>query len=188
MLIPCSPPPGKALGKSTVVPVPYEKMVRDQSAVVVQGLPEGVAFKHPEHYDLATLKWILENKAGISFIIKRWGAFSCVAHVFVRTWWLNYNCLIQMLFVLLLMHGFVFFFHADLSLSRRNSSVSTFLCLHGSLLEFWFWVYDVRHFWVRVSEQPVAAHEVNTWSHVVSVMCPLTGSVFYKILRVIWLT
>ncbi|XP_017453859.1 general transcription factor II-I isoform X11 [Rattus norvegicus] len=62
---------GKALGKSTVVPVPYEKMLRDQSAVAVQGLPEGVAFKHPEHYDLATLKWILENKAGISFIIKR---------------------------------------------------------------------------------------------------------------------
>ena len=51
--------------------VPYEKMLRDQSAVVVQGLPEGVAFKHPENYDLATLKWILENKAGISFIIKR---------------------------------------------------------------------------------------------------------------------
>lgn len=64
-------PSGKALGKSTVVPVPYEKMLRDQSAVVVQGLPEGVAFKHPENYDLATLKWILENKTGISFIIKR---------------------------------------------------------------------------------------------------------------------
>ncbi|KAM5262115.1 general transcription factor II-I isoform 5-T5 [Hipposideros larvatus] len=62
---------GKALGKSTVVPVPYEKILRDQSAVVVQGLPEGVAFKHPENYDLATLKWILENKAGISFVIKR---------------------------------------------------------------------------------------------------------------------
>ncbi|XP_060029498.1 general transcription factor II-I isoform X5 [Erinaceus europaeus] len=62
---------GKALGKSTVVPVPYEKMLRDQSAVVVQGLPEGVTFKHPENYDLPTLKWILENKAGISFIIKR---------------------------------------------------------------------------------------------------------------------
>ncbi|ELW61363.1 General transcription factor II-I [Tupaia chinensis] len=65
---------GKALGKSTVVPVPYEKMLRDQSAVVVQGLPEGVAFKHPENYDLATLKWILENKAGISFIIKSCGS------------------------------------------------------------------------------------------------------------------
>lgn len=71
LLIPHLLPTGKALGKSTVVPVPYEKMLRDQSAVAVQGLPEGVAFKHPEHYDLATLKWILENKAGISFIIKR---------------------------------------------------------------------------------------------------------------------
>ncbi|KAM6315622.1 general transcription factor II-I isoform 5-T6 [Podargus strigoides] len=62
---------GKALGKSTVVPVPYEKIQRDQSAVVVQGLPEGLAFKHPANYDISTLKWILENKSGISFIIKR---------------------------------------------------------------------------------------------------------------------
>ncbi|KAM8797345.1 general transcription factor II-I [Eudromia elegans] len=62
---------GKALGKSTVVPVPYEKIHRDQSAVVVQGLPEGLAFKHPANYDVSTLKWILENKSGISFIIKR---------------------------------------------------------------------------------------------------------------------
>lgn len=72
IILPClSLLSGKALGKSTVVPVPYEKMLRDQSAVAVQGLPEGVAFKHPENYDLATLKWILENKTGISFIIKR---------------------------------------------------------------------------------------------------------------------
>ncbi|NXI44769.1 GTF2I factor, partial [Galbula dea] len=62
---------GKALGKSTVVPVPYEKIQRDQSAVVVQGLPEGLAFKHPASYDASTLKWILENKSGISFLIKR---------------------------------------------------------------------------------------------------------------------
>ncbi|XP_075576402.1 general transcription factor II-I isoform X4 [Pelecanus crispus] len=62
---------GKALGKSTVVPVPYEKIQRDQSAVVVQGLPEGLAFKHPANYDVSTLKWILENKSGISFVIKR---------------------------------------------------------------------------------------------------------------------
>eukprot|EP00069_Balaena_mysticetus_P016586 bmy_00389T0 len=46
-------------------------MLRDQAAVVVQGLPEGVPFQHPENYDLATLKWILENKAGISFLINR---------------------------------------------------------------------------------------------------------------------
>uniref|UniRef100_A0A0D9S064 GTF2I repeat domain containing 2B n=1 Tax=Chlorocebus sabaeus TaxID=60711 RepID=A0A0D9S064_CHLSB len=62
---------GKALGTTVMVPVPYEKMLRDQSAVVVQGLPEGVAFQHPENYNLETLKWILENKAGISFIINR---------------------------------------------------------------------------------------------------------------------
>ncbi|NWX42244.1 GTF2I factor, partial [Steatornis caripensis] len=67
---------GKALGKSTVVPVPYEKIQRDQSAVVVQGLPEGLAFQHPANYDVSTLKWILENKSGISFIIKRLFALS----------------------------------------------------------------------------------------------------------------
>ncbi|NXS94036.1 GTF2I factor, partial [Jacana jacana] len=62
---------GKALGKSTVVPVPYERIQRDQSAVVVRGLPEGLTFKHPANYDVSTLKWILENKSRISFIIKR---------------------------------------------------------------------------------------------------------------------
>ncbi|XP_057603550.1 general transcription factor II-I repeat domain-containing protein 2 isoform X2 [Hippopotamus amphibius kiboko] len=69
---------GKALGTTAMVPVPYEKMLRDQAAVVVQGLPEGVPFQHPENYDLATLKWILENKAGISFIINR--PFLCPAN------------------------------------------------------------------------------------------------------------
>uniref|UniRef100_A0A8C7ELN2 SPIN-DOC-like zinc-finger domain-containing protein n=1 Tax=Neovison vison TaxID=452646 RepID=A0A8C7ELN2_NEOVI len=63
---------GKALGTTAMVPVPYEKMLRDPGAVAVQGLPEGVAFQPPENYGLATLKWILENKAGISFIINRW--------------------------------------------------------------------------------------------------------------------
>ena len=63
--------PGKVLGTTAMVPVPYEKMLTDQEAIVVQGLPEGVPFQHPENYDLATLKWILENKAGISFLINR---------------------------------------------------------------------------------------------------------------------
>lgn len=62
-----------------MVPVPYEKIQRDQSAVVVQGLPEGLAFKHPANYDVSTLKWILENKSGISFIIKRLFALSCAS-------------------------------------------------------------------------------------------------------------
>ena len=60
-----------------MVPVPYEKIQRDQFAVVVQGLPKGLAFKHPANYDVSTLKWILENKSGISFIIKRFFAHSC---------------------------------------------------------------------------------------------------------------
>ncbi|KAM8778008.1 general transcription factor II-I repeat domain-containing protein 2 isoform 2-T2 [Rhynchonycteris naso] len=62
---------GKALGTAAMVPVPYDKMLQDQSAVVVQGLPEGITFQHPENYDLVTLRWILENKEGISFIINR---------------------------------------------------------------------------------------------------------------------
>ncbi|GAB1290249.1 General transcription factor II-I repeat domain-containing protein 2 [Apodemus speciosus] len=61
----------KALGTTALVPVPYEQMLQDEAAVVVQGLPEGLAFQHPDNYSLASLKWILENKAGISFIIKR---------------------------------------------------------------------------------------------------------------------
>ncbi|KAM4760372.1 general transcription factor II-I isoform 9-T9 [Cyanocitta cristata] len=62
---------GKALGKSTVVPVPYEEIQRDHSAVTVQGLPEGLTFKHPSNYDISTLKWILDNKSEISFSINR---------------------------------------------------------------------------------------------------------------------
>ncbi|XP_069470850.1 general transcription factor II-I [Ambystoma mexicanum] len=62
---------GKALGKSTPVPVPYEKILKDQSAVVVLGLPETVGFKDPTSYDASTLRRILENKAQISFLIKR---------------------------------------------------------------------------------------------------------------------
>ncbi|XP_041280916.1 general transcription factor II-I [Onychostruthus taczanowskii] len=62
---------GKALGKSTAVPVPYEEIQRNQSAVIVQGLPEGITIKHPSNYDISTLKWILENKSEISFSISR---------------------------------------------------------------------------------------------------------------------
>nr|XP_042123635.1 general transcription factor II-I repeat domain-containing protein 2 isoform X5 [Peromyscus maniculatus bairdii] len=61
----------KALGTTAMVPVPYEQMLQDKAAVLVQGLPEGLAFQHPDNYSLATLRWILENKAGISFIINR---------------------------------------------------------------------------------------------------------------------
>nr|XP_033778119.1 general transcription factor II-I isoform X3 [Geotrypetes seraphini] len=62
---------GKALGKSTPVPVPYEKMNRDKSAVVVQGLPDDVAFGHPSIYKAETLKRILDSKSQLLFIVKR---------------------------------------------------------------------------------------------------------------------
>ncbi|XP_055462201.1 general transcription factor II-I repeat domain-containing protein 2 [Psammomys obesus] len=61
----------KALGTTAMVTVPYEQMLQDEAAVVVQGLPEGLAFQHPDKYSPATLKWILENKAGISFVVNR---------------------------------------------------------------------------------------------------------------------
>ncbi|XP_014110498.1 PREDICTED: general transcription factor II-I isoform X5 [Pseudopodoces humilis] len=62
---------GNALGDSVAVPVPYEEIQSNQSVVIVQGLPEGITFKHPSNYDLATLKWILKNKSEISFTINR---------------------------------------------------------------------------------------------------------------------
>lgn len=54
-----------------MVTVPYEQMLQDEAAVVVQGLPEGLAFQHPDSYSPAALRWILENKAGISFTVNR---------------------------------------------------------------------------------------------------------------------
>ncbi|XP_023794825.1 general transcription factor II-I isoform X2 [Cyanistes caeruleus] len=62
---------GNALGESAAVPVPYEEIQSNQSVVIVQGLPEGITFKHPSNYDLPTLKWILKNKSEISFTINR---------------------------------------------------------------------------------------------------------------------
>ncbi|XP_041053328.1 general transcription factor II-I-like isoform X5 [Carcharodon carcharias] len=62
---------GKALGKPTPNPVPYDKILKDPAAVAIQGLPDGVCFKHPSDYDNATLKKILEQKAKIIFVIKR---------------------------------------------------------------------------------------------------------------------
>ncbi|XP_060704176.1 general transcription factor II-I-like isoform X1 [Hemiscyllium ocellatum] len=62
---------GKALGKPTPSPVPYDKILKDPAAVVIQGLPDGVCFKHPSCYDSVTLKKILEQKSQLAFVIKR---------------------------------------------------------------------------------------------------------------------
>ncbi|XP_053563454.1 general transcription factor II-I isoform X2 [Bombina bombina] len=62
---------GKALGKSTPVPVPYDKMARDPTAVTVCGLPNEVTVIDPSKYDLQTVTQILDNKSQLSFAIKR---------------------------------------------------------------------------------------------------------------------
>ncbi|XP_066433166.1 general transcription factor II-I isoform X2 [Eleutherodactylus coqui] len=62
---------GKALGKPTPVPVPYDQMVRDPTAVMLCGLPNDVAIKNPSKYDIHTMQQILDNKSSISFTINR---------------------------------------------------------------------------------------------------------------------
>ncbi|KAM4047344.1 general transcription factor II-I isoform 1-T1 [Anomaloglossus baeobatrachus] len=62
---------GKALGKTTPVPIPYEKLAGDPTAVVICGLPNDVVLKNPSMYDLHTVKRILENKSSMYFTIKR---------------------------------------------------------------------------------------------------------------------
>ncbi|XP_078278381.1 general transcription factor II-I-like isoform X2 [Rhinoraja longicauda] len=62
---------GKALGKLAPIPVPYEKIFKDPAAIAIQGLPDGVCFKHPSKYDTTSLKKILAQKSKIIFTIKR---------------------------------------------------------------------------------------------------------------------
>lgn len=62
---------GEALGKSSLVPVPYEWIQKDPSCVVAHGLPEGVTLKKPSEYDTKTLMKILEQSHRIQFTVKR---------------------------------------------------------------------------------------------------------------------
>ncbi|XP_051891696.1 general transcription factor II-I repeat domain-containing protein 1 isoform X5 [Pristis pectinata] len=61
----------EALEKSTIVPVPYEKILKDPPSVIVHGLPDGVCFKRPSEYEAHTLKRILERSNRIRFTVKR---------------------------------------------------------------------------------------------------------------------
>lgn len=63
---------GEAVGKSSLVPVPYEWIQKDPSCVVAHGLPEGVTLKKPSEYDTKTLMKILEQSHRIQFTVKRW--------------------------------------------------------------------------------------------------------------------
>ncbi|XP_014853607.1 PREDICTED: general transcription factor II-I repeat domain-containing protein 1 [Poecilia mexicana] len=61
----------EALGKSSLVPVPYEWIQKDPGCVVAHGLPEGVVLKKPSEYDTKTLMKILEHSHRIHFTAKR---------------------------------------------------------------------------------------------------------------------
>nr|XP_046267744.1 general transcription factor II-I repeat domain-containing protein 1 isoform X1 [Scatophagus argus]XP_046267745.1 general transcription factor II-I repeat domain-containing protein 1 isoform X1 [Scatophagus argus] len=61
----------EAVGKSSLVPVPYEWIQKDPSCVVAHGLPEGVTLKKPTEYDTKTLMKILEQSHRIQFTVKR---------------------------------------------------------------------------------------------------------------------
>ncbi|XP_078404561.1 general transcription factor II-I repeat domain-containing protein 1 isoform X6 [Cetorhinus maximus] len=61
----------EALEKSSIVPVPYEKILRDPPSIMVHGLPDGVSFKRPSEYEAHTLKRILERSNRIRFTVKR---------------------------------------------------------------------------------------------------------------------
>lgn len=61
----------EAVGKSSLVPVPYEWIQKDPGCVVAHGLPEGVALKKPSEYDTKTLMKILEQSHRIQFTVKR---------------------------------------------------------------------------------------------------------------------
>uniref|UniRef100_A0AAX7SE70 GTF2I repeat domain containing 1 n=1 Tax=Astatotilapia calliptera TaxID=8154 RepID=A0AAX7SE70_ASTCA len=61
----------EAVGKSSLVPVPYEWIQKDPGCVVAHGLPEGVALKKPSEYDTKTLMKILEQSHRIHFTTTR---------------------------------------------------------------------------------------------------------------------
>lgn len=61
----------EAVGKSSLVPVPYDWIQKDPGCVVAHGLPDGVALKRPSEYDTPTLMKILELSHRIHFTVKR---------------------------------------------------------------------------------------------------------------------
>ncbi|MBN3326004.1 GT2D1 protein, partial [Atractosteus spatula] len=73
----------EAMGKNSIIPVPYEWILKDPSSVTVHGLPDGVSLRKPADYDTKTLMKILEQSNRIRFTVKRpieeasWDAKSC---------------------------------------------------------------------------------------------------------------
>ncbi|XP_067113462.1 general transcription factor II-I repeat domain-containing protein 1 [Osmerus mordax] len=61
----------EAVGKSSLVPVPYDWILKEPCPVIIHGLPEGIALRKPSEYDIKTLMKILEQSNRIHFTIKR---------------------------------------------------------------------------------------------------------------------
>ncbi|XP_054586937.2 general transcription factor II-I repeat domain-containing protein 1 isoform X3 [Nothobranchius furzeri] len=61
----------EAVGKSSLIPVPYEWIQKDPGCVTAHGLPDGVALKKPSEYDTNTLMKILEQSHRIHFTVKK---------------------------------------------------------------------------------------------------------------------
>ncbi|KAM9208214.1 general transcription factor II-I repeat domain-containing protein 1 isoform 5-T5 [Dugong dugon] len=61
----------EALGKASVVPLPYERLLKEPGLLSVQGLPEGLPFRKPAEYDPKALMAILEHSHRIRFKFKR---------------------------------------------------------------------------------------------------------------------
>ncbi|XP_041881820.1 general transcription factor II-I repeat domain-containing protein 1 isoform X5 [Corvus kubaryi] len=61
----------EAMGKSSVVPLPYERFLKEPGLLAVTGLPEGISFKKPLEYDVKSLMAILEHSHNICFRLKR---------------------------------------------------------------------------------------------------------------------
>ncbi|XP_073430864.1 general transcription factor II-I repeat domain-containing protein 1 isoform X2 [Dendrobates tinctorius] len=61
----------EALGMSNVVPVPYDKILKDPSSLAVLGLPDGIHFQKPSEYNLKSLMLILEHSHHIRFKLHR---------------------------------------------------------------------------------------------------------------------
>lgn len=67
-LCPCA---GEALGKNSLLPVPYDAILKEPGCVVAHGLPDGVGLKKPCEYDTKTLMKILEQSHRIQFSVNR---------------------------------------------------------------------------------------------------------------------
>ncbi|XP_027271931.1 general transcription factor II-I repeat domain-containing protein 1 isoform X12 [Cricetulus griseus] len=61
----------EAMGRASVVPLPYERLLREPGLLAVQGLPEGLAFRRPAEYDPKALMAILEHSHRIRFKLRR---------------------------------------------------------------------------------------------------------------------